>query len=286
MSSKIPPTDDETARGWWRTEIIDIAPGEIRIRGYAIEQLIGNISFPSMIWLMLRGELPTPAQASLLEAVLVAAVDHGPQAPSIATARMAITCGIGLNNAIASGVNALGDVHGGAGAQCMELLAHLHAMIARGDGSEPFELSIASEIRRWQNEHGKFLPGYGHRFHPVDPRAVRLTELLEEAKKDGAIGGDFLKLGRAVETHLGLGRRAPIPMNIDGITAVVLLELGFPPPLGRGVFILSRAVGICAHAWEEMQEGRRIKGPLPPALGFLYTGHPPRSISGTRKNAE
>ena len=67
-----------------------------------------------MIWLMLRGDLPSERQARLLEAALVAAVDHGPQAPSIAAARMAVTCGLPLNNAMASAVNMLGDVHGGA----------------------------------------------------------------------------------------------------------------------------------------------------------------------------
>ena len=34
---------------WWRTEIIDIKPGEIRYRGYAIEELIGNVGFAEMI---------------------------------------------------------------------------------------------------------------------------------------------------------------------------------------------------------------------------------------------
>jgi citrate synthase len=50
----------------------------------------------------------------------VAAVDHGPQAPSIAAARMAVTCGLGLNGAMATAVNMLDDVHGGAGEQAVE----------------------------------------------------------------------------------------------------------------------------------------------------------------------
>ena len=75
----------QEAKAWWTTEIIDIHPGKIAVRGYPIEELIGNISFPQMIWLMVRGDLPTPEQAGLLEAALVAAVDHGPQAPSIST---------------------------------------------------------------------------------------------------------------------------------------------------------------------------------------------------------
>ena len=49
----------------------------------------------------------------------MAAVDHGPQAPSIAVARMAMTCGVDVNNAMASAINILGDVHGGAVEQCV-----------------------------------------------------------------------------------------------------------------------------------------------------------------------
>ncbi len=94
---------------WWKTEIIDMAPGQIRMRGHPIEELIGQITFPQMIWLMTRGELPSDDQASLLECALVAAVDHGPQAPSIATARMAVSCGLGLNGAMASAVAERGE---------------------------------------------------------------------------------------------------------------------------------------------------------------------------------
>ena len=79
------------AQAWWTTEIIDIEPGKIAMRGYPIEELIGNVSFPQMIWLMVRGDLPNAEQSRLLEAALVSAVDHGPHAPSIAISRMAVT---------------------------------------------------------------------------------------------------------------------------------------------------------------------------------------------------
>ena len=69
---------------WWDTSIIDIHPGKIAIRGYPIQQLIGRVRFPDMIWLMLRGDLPSRDQSELLEAALVPGVDHGPHAPSIA----------------------------------------------------------------------------------------------------------------------------------------------------------------------------------------------------------
>jgi len=198
-----------------------------------------------------------------LEAALVAAVDHGPHAPSIAAARMAATCGVGLNNAVATGVNLLGDVHGGAGQQCMELLCHL----VDGDSD------MAEEIARYQAE-GRHVPGFGHRFHPRDPRRDPLLAMVDGYVRDGLLDGHHLRAALAIEEHL----TARVPMNIDGVTAVTYCELGFPPELGRGLFMLSRSVGILAHAWEERQGGRRIKGPLPPPLLADYTGPPPRTV--------
>ncbi len=115
----------QKATQWWSTDIIDMKPGVIRFRGFPIEQLIGRVSFPQMIWLMLKGDLPSSEQGALLEAALVSAVDHGPQAPSIAIGRMAVTCGLPLNGAMASAINVLDDIHGGAGEQCMELYADI-----------------------------------------------------------------------------------------------------------------------------------------------------------------
>ena len=67
-------------------------------------------------------------------------------------------------------------------------------------------------------------------------------------------------------------------MNIDGITAVIFCELGFEPELGRGLFALSRAVGILAHAWEQKQRGRRIMGPMPKEIPYRYSGPARRAV--------
>ena len=258
-----------TSEDWWTTSIIEMRPGVIRYRGYPIEELIGRVSFPAMIWLMLRGELPSQAQADLLGTALMAAVDHGPQAPSIAIARMAITCGVGINNAMASAANVLGDVHGGAGEQCVELY---NAVAARMDAGEPADEAVGAEVAALAQRGIRHVPGFGHRFHPVDPRAPRLLEVVDRAAAAGQVGGRFSAIGRAVERALAVGRRRPIPMNIDGATAVVYAELGFPPPLCRGLFVLSRSVGALAHAWEQMQEPQRNKGPIPRDYLWTYRG--------------
>ncbi len=269
--------DDARAEAgrYWRTSICDISPGKIAFRGYAIEDLIGNVSFPAMIWLMLRGELPTRDQSALLEATLVASVDHGPQAPSIAAARMAVSCGLPLNGAMASAINMLDDVHGGAGEQAVELYDDV---ISRQDAGRTVEEAAAEAIDRHTAENGKYLPGFGHRFHPIDPRTGRLLTLVAETVQRGGVAGRHLAAGCAIERVLATRKGKLVPMNIDGATAVIYGELGFAPPLARGVFCLSRAVGILAHAWEQSGRGERNKGPLPRSFPVQYEGEPPRPL--------
>jgi citrate synthase len=260
---------DKQAADWWGTAVSRIEPNIIELRGIPVQDLIGTTGFGAVIWLMVRGDLPISEQARLLEAALIAGVDHGPHAPSIAVARMAATCGVGLNNAMASAVNTLGDSHGGAGQECVELLDEIRAR--ESDGAL-LEDAVATTILSWRQRGIRYLPGFGHRFHTHDPRRDPLLALVDDAVRTGVVDGEYARAARAVETALNEGRNRTIPMNIDGATAVIYAELGFPAPLARGLFVLSRSVGILAHAWEEMGQGRRNKGPIPPAIRPTYLG--------------
>src|SRR6476659_7379024 len=203
----------KTPEDWWSTSIIDMKPGAIRYHGYAIEELIGRVGFADMVYLMTRGELPHPDAAKLLEAALVSAVDHGPQAPSIAAARMAITCGVGINNAMANAANMLGDVHGGAGEQCVSLF---NAIAARmGEKSSGMEEAVTLEMNALAQQGVTHIPGFGHRFHPLDPRAPRLLELVDKAAEKGIVSGRFATIGRTIEAELEKKKKRKIPMNID-----------------------------------------------------------------------
>ncbi|NIK59437.1 citrate synthase [Kribbella shirazensis] len=117
------------------------------------------------------------------------------------------------------------------------------------------------------------VPGFGHRFHPRDPRRDPLIAAAQQAVADGTISRRYLEVALAPEAAL-----APIPMNVDGATATIYAELGLPAELARGLFILSRSVGLLAHAREQQEQPTRIKGPLPKAVIPTYTGHPPRSL--------
>ncbi|RWD30365.1 MAG: citryl-CoA lyase [Mesorhizobium sp.] len=273
MSNVGKKTGRERGEEWWQTDIIEMHPGVIRLRGYEIQDLIGRVSFPAVIWLMLRGELPGEEQAALLGIALGAAVDHGPQAPSIAIARMAATCGVGINSAMASAINVLGDVHGGAGEQALAFYGDIAAAL---DAGVTLADAVAARLDRFLAEEKSYVPGLGHRFHPVDPRAPRLIKLTRDFAARGIISGRFADIAEAVEAEVTRRKGNKIPLNIDGATAVIYGELGFPPPLTRGLFVLSRSVGILAHAWEQSQQSGRNKGPLPREWLWAYTGTPVR----------
>ena len=245
---------------WWSTAIIDMEPGKISYRGEPVEQAIAQKSFSQMIWHMVMGTPLAGHRARLFEAALVSAVDHGPQAPSIAAARMAATCGVGLNNAIATGVNMLGDVHGGAGQQAIELFD-------QALGAD----DLTAFVRDFRIHKSKYLPGFGHRFHkPVDPRAPALMSLVDAAAAAGEIDGKYQAVSKALHKAIVQVTGHDLALNIDGATAIIYAELGVPAPLARGFFCLSRSVGILAHSWEQTQQGGRNKGPTPPQYRWAF----------------
>ena len=225
MNVEARPDPAEEMRDWWRTDIIEMKPGVIRFRGYAIEDLIGRVGFTQMIWLLLRGELPDPGQAMLLDNALMSGVDHGPQAPSIAIARMAATCGVGLNNAMATAVNVLGDVHGGAGEQAVRLFDDiLRRMEAGADEVAATEAGLAEFTR----QHGKIIPGFGHRFHPIDPRSPRLLELVDEATAAGVVAGQVRADCAADRGRAGAAERTPHPDEHRRLDRRHLRRAGIP----------------------------------------------------------
>jgi citrate synthase len=255
---------------WWETAISDVQPGSIVLRGRPVESLIGTLSYAGVVGLLLTGRMLSDGEAHLLEAALVAGVDHGVRAPSVAAARMAATCGVTMNSALATGLNLLGDHHGGAGERCMELLRGL----VDGEGTAGLDELATSVVER-ELAAGRNLPGFGHQLHELDPRRAPLVSLTERAVTAGEVEGRHLTAALALEAALAAARGQPIPLNVDGATAAIYCELKFPPAAAKGLFCLSRGAGILAHTVEELESGALIKGPCPPGPDLVrYVGEP------------
>ncbi len=106
----------------WETKLSATSENGIRIRGYDLVQLIGTVPFPSVLYLLFTGELPAPNVAKLIDAIMVASIDHGAGAPSALAARTAASGGASLGSAAAAGLLTLGKYHGAAVQDAMEAI--------------------------------------------------------------------------------------------------------------------------------------------------------------------
>ena len=129
----------------------------------------------------------------------------------------------------------LGDVHGGAGEQCLEMMQKVKGLLDQGGRLEE---TVSEEIANYRQTKGKYIPGFGHRFHkPEDPRAPRLMKLASDADGEKIVNGNFMRIGLEIQRQLSHEKSTGIAMNIDGATAVIFGELGFAPPLARGCLL-------------------------------------------------
>jgi len=249
----------------WKTAITETKKGEIRVRGYDIVEMMGRLSFSDAIFLTLKGELPKGAESEMLRAILVSSTDHGVTPPSVLSTRNVVSGGNSMNAAVAGGVLTIGDVHGGAIERC--------ARILQDWGKRPDEVSfIAKELVSEFIYKRRRIPGFGHRLHETDPRTVKLFQIA----RDLNFLGRHMELAQAIEVELtsSLGRKLPI--NVDGAIAAVISDMGFDWRIGKGFFIISRVVGLVAHAYEEMTREKPMR-----KLGdwnFEYDGPGKREI--------
>ena len=97
------------------------------------------------------------------------------------------------------------------------------------------------------------VPGFGHRYHNVDPRADKLIDL---AINEGFIG-PHIKLALALQDLVF--EKKSIRLNVDGANAAIFSDLGFEPSLGLGIFMIGRLPGIIAHIHEESMEEEEFR---------------------------
>lgn len=257
--------------GYWTTKVGRAAEGEILVRGYRAQELIPRLSFAETTYLIIRGELPTPVQAQALDAVLRSGLDQAFINSAVPAARFAASAAPEAPAAaIAAGVIAFGSVTGSPG-PCAEMLIAGHAAM-EADGLDPD--AAAGRIVDQYRAAGKKIPGLGHPIHKTaEPRAQALRAIA-----DGL--GVWGERGRILEALAGQATRRlerPLPFNLAGAIAAVLVEIGFEPLEMVGIGIMGYLPSLIAHTVEEITEGVPLRI-IPDAFGVRYAGPPERSL--------
>lgn len=239
------------------TKITDVQPNRLSTRGYNQEELITNLSYAEMVFLILKGKLPKENESKIFNHILVSFCDHGVTPPSTQAARIIASSGANLNNAVAGGLLSFGKNHAGAIEKAMNLFQNSIKTLKLGE-TDPDDVNkkiarLAIDIVNQYESKSRRIPGFGHRYHDKDPRAVRLLDL---AILESAIG-PHTKLALVIESILS--ERKGICLNVDGVNAGLLSDMGFDSQMGLGIFMIGRLPGLIAHSYEEIQEEEKFR---------------------------
>lgn len=232
------------------------------IRGKKLSQLIDRVSFSDAVFLLLRERLPKRIESRLFSAILTSIIDHGMGTTSSLTTRFVVSGGNALNAAVGAGVLAIGDYHGGAIENAMKQMVSIIKNVSRSkklfrnQNKKKYISQLAQDFVSRQLKRGGILYGFGHKIYKTkDPRSEHVVRLC---KKLG-FTSDYIVLGREIERSLEDIKGVRLCFNIDGVIAALLLEMGFDPCVGKGIFIIGRTAGLVAQAVEEKKNEKPVR---------------------------
>ncbi len=252
------------------TSISTADADSIEVRGHDLcSDLMGRLTFTEYFYLLVTGREPSDDQRFFLDTLLIAIAEHGLM-PTAQAARMTQAAAPdALQGALAAGILGCGSVVLGTAELCGRLLTEVTAEV--NQGADPAE-AVAAAVQRIREDGGK-VPGFGHPLHrPVDPRTVRIFELVDER----GIAGPHIDLARRFPAAVEHAWGKPLPMNVSMPIAAVLLDLDFPPAMIKAIPLLARTGGLLAHLAEEQQR----------PIGFLMASHAEAAIAYRRSDGE
>jgi citrate synthase len=228
----------------WKSAITKVEPNKLAVRGYKLDELMGNVSYAQMVYLLLKGEMPSENIGKMIETILVSSVDHGTTPPSVLSALTVASTGAPLNAAVAAGILSISKFHGGAIEDCMLILKQGMEIVKNENKSmDEAAKQVISDYRAVK----KRLSGFGHRVHTNDPRTPKLFGIAAEL----GIAGDYVKLAQTFVDMLKELTGKHLPLNVDGAIAALLCEMDFDPILANAFFMIARVPGLVAHIYEE-----------------------------------
>lgn len=243
----------------WHTSVTEIAPGSISYRGTPVGDVMADSELAAALWLVLFGGTPTPGGLDAFRRAMIAALDHGVAAPSTLAARATASTRGSVPLAVASGMIAFaGPAHGGAAEQA----ALMFTSIAGSDDAErAADDEVAARLARRER-----VPGYGHPYHPNDPRVPGLLAGTESNRR-------FRDIAVLVEKVVAARLGRTLAMNADAAVAALLLDAGLGPGDVTLVTALGRAVGLAAHAREEQTQEKPFRAPSLRTVHFGTGSH-------------
>jgi citrate synthase len=207
-----------------------------------VEALMAQRSFTDVMFEHILGRPPGASEITLLDAVLVALMEHGLTPSAIAARLIYMSSPENIQAGVSAGLLGVASQFMGTMEDCARLLKSL------GEAADPAQ--AAEELAAGYREQRRAMPGFGHHLHkPDDPRAVKLLQLSQDLGVAGQGHAALKLLAGAVDRAAG----RHITINATGATAAVLYDMQVPVTAMRGFAVIARAAGLVAHLLEEQQ---------------------------------
>lgn len=234
----------------WREEAEPDNPFATRAaycRGYDVfGAMVGRARWVEMLCLLFRDELPGPAALDALEALAVALANPGPRDPSI---HAAMCGGVGGSSAAASLIAAL-SVGAGRYRGARDVFDAITAWQACGTDIAAWvahrDRDTSSEVEIWPaREHP---PGF-------DPHGVATPTTVRQLLETLAGIAASPRLSWLARHRQELEAAIGLPLDLAGVAAAALCDLGFSAAEGEMLYLLLRLPGAAAHALEQEKLG-------------------------------
>lgn len=194
---------------------------------------------------MLKGEMPSPEDAHVLDVALILQADHELNASTF-TARVVAGTLADMYGAVTAAIAALsGPLHGGANTNVMKMLLEI------GD-VEHVEQYIKDALAAKRK-----LMGFGHAVYKTeDPRATNFRRFSKElAERTGDM--KWYEMSRKVEETI-MKEKGLFP-NVDFFSASTFYMMGIPLDLYTPIFAISRISGWTGHILEQYANNKLIR---------------------------
>ncbi|MGO6882988.1 citryl-CoA lyase [Rhizobium ruizarguesonis] len=237
----------------WTTSVSDVEEADVFIRGYSLGDLIGNVSFASATYLLIKGALPTPGQTKMIDAILCSVLDYSLKKPGTVAARYCVSGNPSMVAGLATAMLSAGEYTLAPDSAGAFIRSTYDAYRKPGADIDECAEAAVDEIRAKKLRVG----GFGHpNFKFSDPRAQKLKSIAVEAGVWGDVGDWYEAVHRAFIKRVN---KPEMPINEVGMMAAILTEMAFTPDEMTGLALLSTFPGVVAHISEELQSKTRIR---------------------------
>ena len=250
----------------WVTKISKVVPGNCFIHGYPHGEVIENLSYAEALFLTLKGRLATDREVRMLDAVLNALTEHQFDAATVTIGRHIVSGNPQIIPGMAGALLAIGQ-HTTQPGDAAELIDYALSIMKNENLTR--EQAAAKVVAEYRQSKKRF-PGFGHPLHKMgDYRAISLRKV---AGKLGYVGEKLAMYEAIHQEFVKITGKKEIPINVDGMMAAVMSEMGFEPMEMTAISALSVLPGIIAHAIEEIKEGKLIRVPPHELTDYIGVG--------------